>query len=97
AFYRGELAERMVAHSRAHGGCLSMEDLASHQCDWVEPIGIDYRGYRVHEIPPNGQGIACLMALGMLENFDMAALPPESPESLHLQVEAMKLAFADAS
>lgn len=97
AFYRGELAERMVAHSRAHGGCLAMEDLASHQCDWVEPIGIDYRGYRVHEIPPNGQGIACLMALGMLENFDMAALPPESPESLHLQVEAMKLAFADAS
>jgi gamma-glutamyltranspeptidase/glutathione hydrolase len=62
----------------------------------VEPIAIDYRGYSVHEIPPNGQGIACLMALGMLESFDMAALPPESPQSLHLQAEAMKLAFADA-
>jgi gamma-glutamyltranspeptidase/glutathione hydrolase len=96
SFYRGELAERMVAHSQAHGGALSMDDLASHQSDWCEPIAIDYRGYRVHEIPPNGQGIACLMALGMLETFDMAALPPESPQSLHLQAEAMKLAFADA-
>jgi gamma-glutamyltranspeptidase/glutathione hydrolase len=96
AFYRGELAERMVAHSRENGGALSMDDLASHRADWVEPISIDYRGYRVHEIPPNGQGIACLMALGMLERFDMGALPPESPESLHLQIEAMKLAFADA-
>jgi gamma-glutamyltranspeptidase / glutathione hydrolase len=95
AFYRGELAERMVAHSHENGGVLSMEDLASHSADWVDPISIDYRGYRVHEIPPNGQGIACLMALGMLENFDMGALAPESPESLHLQVEAMKLAFAD--
>jgi gamma-glutamyltranspeptidase/glutathione hydrolase len=95
AFYRGELAERMVAHSRENGGALSMEDLASHSADWVDPISIDYRGYRVHEIPPNGQGIATLMALGMLENFDMGALAPESPESLHLQVEAMKLAFAD--
>jgi gamma-glutamyltranspeptidase / glutathione hydrolase len=96
AFYRGELAERMVAHSRENGGVLSMEDLASHQSDWVAPIAIDYRGYQVHEIPPNGWGIACLMALGMLENFDMASLAPESPQSLHLQVEAMKLAFADA-
>jgi gamma-glutamyltranspeptidase/glutathione hydrolase len=73
-----------------------MEDLASHQADWVTPVSIDYRGYQVHEIPPNGWGIACLMALGMLENFDMASLAPESPQSLHLQVEAMKLAFADA-
>jgi gamma-glutamyltranspeptidase/glutathione hydrolase len=96
AFYRGELAERMVAHSQANGGVLSMEDLAAHQADWVDPISIDYRGYRVHEIPPNGQGIACLMALGMLETFDMASHDPESPQSLHLQVEAMKLAFADA-
>jgi len=96
AYYRGELAEAMVAHSRAHGGVMSMDDLAAHQCDWVEPIGIDYRGYTVHEIPPNGQGIACLMTLGMLENFDMASLPMESQESLHLQIEAMKLAFADA-
>lgn len=96
AFYRGELAEALVAHSKANGGVMSMDDLAAHRCDWVEPIGIDYRGYTVHEIPPNGQGIACLMTLGMLENFDMASLPPESAESLHLQIEAMKLAFADA-
>lgn len=95
AFYRGELAEKMVAHCRAQGGAMTLDDLASHTLDWVEPIDIDYRGYRVHEIPPNGQGIACLIALGILENFDMAALAPESPESLHLQIEAMKLAFAD--
>jgi gamma-glutamyltranspeptidase/glutathione hydrolase len=96
SFYRGELAERMVAHASAHGGAMSLDDLASHESEWVDPIAIDYRGYRVHEIPPNGQGIACLMALGMLENFDMAALAPESAQSLHLQAEAMKLAFADA-
>ncbi len=96
AFYRGELAEAMVAHCRANGGAMTLEDLAAHQADWVEPINIDYRGYQVHEIPPSGQGIACLMTLGILENFDMGSLDPESPESLHLQVEAMKLAFADA-
>ncbi len=96
AFYRGELAERMVAHSKANGGALAMEDLAGHQADWVTPIAIDYRGYQVYEIPPNGWGIACLMALGILENFDMASLAPESSQSLHLQLEAMKLAFADA-
>ncbi|RPI46233.1 MAG: gamma-glutamyltransferase [Betaproteobacteria bacterium] len=96
AFYRGELAEKMIAHCGANGGAMTLDDLASHQADWVEPIDIDYRGYRVHEIPPNGQGIACLMTLGILENFDMGSLAPESPESLHLQIEAMKLAFADA-
>ncbi|MCC6532688.1 MAG: gamma-glutamyltransferase family protein [Burkholderiales bacterium] len=96
SFYRGELAERMIAHCREHGGAMTLEDLARHSLDWVEPIHIDYRGYRIHEIPPNGQGIACLMALGMLEQFDMASLAPESAHSLHLQIEAMKLAFADA-
>jgi gamma-glutamyltranspeptidase/glutathione hydrolase len=95
AFYRGELAERIVAHSRAHGGAMSMDDLASHTLDWVEPIKLNYRGYDIHEIPPNGQGIGCLMALGILENFEIAAHSPESAESLHLQIEAMKLAFAD--
>ncbi len=96
SFYRGELAETMVASCRALGGAMTLDDLASHTPDWVDPIDIDYRGYRVHEIPPNGQGIACLMTLGILESFDMASLAPESPESLHLQIEAMKLAFADA-
>jgi gamma-glutamyltranspeptidase/glutathione hydrolase len=95
SYYRGELAEAMVAHSQAHGGAHALDDFASHACDWVEPIGIDYRGWTVHEIPPNGQGIAALMALGILESFDLGALDADSPESLHLQIEAMKLAFAD--
>lgn len=95
AFYRGELAEKIFAFSKQHGAALALEDLATHSNDWVDPIGIDYRGYRLHEIPPNGQGIAALVALGILENFDMAALPVDSVESQHLQIEAMKLAFAD--
>jgi gamma-glutamyltranspeptidase/glutathione hydrolase len=95
AFYRGELAEAIVACARQCGGALTLEDLAAHTNEWVEPVGVDYRGFRLHEIPPNGQGIATLMALGMLERFDMAALPVDSVESLHLQIEAMKLAFAD--
>src|SRR5512146_731541 len=95
AFYKGDLAEKIAAFSKQHGAALMPDDLASHANDWVEPIGLDYRGYTLHEIPPNGQGIAALMALGILENFDVAALPVDSPDSLHLQIEAMKLAFAD--
>ncbi|MFN7087438.1 MAG: gamma-glutamyltransferase [Burkholderiales bacterium] len=95
AFYKGELAEKIAAYSKECGAALALDDLAAHRNDWVEPIAIDYRGYTVHEIPPNGQGIATLMALGILENFDMAALPVDSVDSLHLQIEAMKLAFAD--
>ena len=96
SFYRGKLAHRMAEASRNAGGAHTVDDFASHRCDWVEPIGIDYRGYRLHEIPPNGQGIVALMALGMLRHFDLASLPPDSADSLHLQIEAMKLAFADA-
>lgn len=95
AFYQGELAEKIVAFSTQHGAALAREDLAAHSNDWVEPIGIDYRGYRLHEIPPNGQGIAALIALGILENFDMSELAVDSAECQHLQIEAMKLAFAD--
>ncbi len=95
SFYRGDLAEKMVAHSSQYGGAMTLEDLASHRVDWVEPLGQDYRGYRLHEIPPNGQGIAALVALGILENLDMAGLPVDSADSLHAQIEAMKLAFAD--
>jgi gamma-glutamyltranspeptidase/glutathione hydrolase len=95
AFYRGELAEAIAAHARQCGGALTAEDLAAHANEWVTPIGIDYKGFRLHEIPPNGQGIAALQALGILEEFDLAALPVDSAESLHLQIEAMKLAFAD--
>src|SRR5450631_3275077 len=95
AFYKGELAEKMVAHSKQYGGAMTMDDLASHTLDWVEPLGQSYRGYTLHEIPPNGQGIGALISLGLLENFDMAALPVDSADSLHVQLEAMKLAFAD--
>jgi gamma-glutamyltranspeptidase/glutathione hydrolase len=95
-FYHGELAQAMVAHSDAHGGAHTLADYAAHTCDWVTPLAFDYRGYTVHEIPPNGQGIAALMALGILENFDLAALPVDSVASYHLQIEAMKLAFADS-
>jgi gamma-glutamyltranspeptidase/glutathione hydrolase len=96
AFYRGALAEAMVAHAREHGGGHTMDDFTRHAVDWVTPLAVDYRGYTVHELPPNGQGIAALMALGMLRNFELGKLAPDGPESQHLQVEAMKLAFADA-
>ena len=96
AFYDGELADRMAAHAAANGGALTRADLAAHANDWVGTITQDYRGYTVHEIPPNGQGIVCLMALGMLSHFDVAKLPVDSPDSVHLQIEAVKLAFADA-
>ena len=74
---------------------MTAADLAAHTVDWVEPVSHAYRGIRLHEIPPNGQGIAALMALAILEHFDLSALAPDSPESVHLQIEAMKLAFAD--
>ena len=95
AFYKGDLAETIAAFSKQCGAALTLDDLAAHANDWVEPIGIDYRGYTLHEIPPNGQGIAALIALGILENFDMTKFPVDSVDSLHLQIEAMKLAFAD--
>lgn len=96
AFYRGDLAARMAAHSDANGGAMATSDLAAHRVEWVDTIDVDYRGYTVHEIPPNGQGIVALAALGILTNFDMASLPTDSAESVHLQIEAVKLAFADA-
>lgn len=95
AFYHGDLAEKIAAFAKLHNAALTAADLAAHCNDWVAPIGIDYRGYTLHEIPPNGQGIAALMALGILENFDVAEMPVDSPDSLHLKIEAMKLAFAD--
>lgn len=96
AIYRGGLAEKLVAHSTAHGGAMTAADLAAHRSDWVDPIGVGYRGYTVHELPPNGQGVAALIALGILECFDLAGVQPDSADSLHLQIEAVKLAFADA-
>ena len=95
SFYRGALAAKIAAFSAACGGALAAEDLAAHRADWVEPVSQNYRGHALHEIPPNGQGIAALIALGILEHFDLGSLPPDSADSFHLQIEAMKLAFAD--
>jgi len=96
SFYRGKLAERIALASQADEGAHTLDDFAAHRCDWVEPISIEYRGYRLHEMPPNGQGIVALMSLGILRQFDLAAMPVDGADSVHLQIEAMKLAFADA-
>ena len=95
AFYRGEIAERIVDFSAATGGHLTADDLLAHTSTWVEPISTNYRGYDVWEIPPNGQGLAALIALNILEGFDLPALPRNTTEAFHIQIEAMKLAFAD--
>ena len=95
AFYTGSLAATMVEFSIRTGGHLSADDFADHRADWVEPISVPYRGCEVWEIPPNGQGIAALMGLSMLEGFDLARHPHVSEENWHLEMEAMKLAFAD--
>ncbi|MDH5339051.1 MAG: gamma-glutamyltransferase family protein [Rubrivivax sp.] len=94
-FYSGETAERLAAHSAAHDGGMALLDLRNYAPQWVTPIGKDFGGHTLHEIPPNGQGIAALMALGMLQYHDLARYPVDSVEAQHLQIEAMKLAFAD--
>ena len=96
AFYKGELAAKLEAHAKANGGVMKASDLAAHKSDWVDTLTMDYRGYTLHELPPNGQGIVALIALGILENFDLASHPVDSADSVHLQIEAVKLAFADA-
>jgi gamma-glutamyltranspeptidase/glutathione hydrolase len=96
AFYTGELAAKIVASARAGGGALTAEDLAGHQPEWVAPIAVDYAGVRLHEIPPNGQGLAALIALGLLRRLDLSRHRPESADGVHLQIEAMKIAFAEA-
>jgi gamma-glutamyltranspeptidase/glutathione hydrolase len=95
AFYAGEIAETLARQAAAQGGSMTVADLAAYQPEWVTPIGQDYRGHRLHEIPPNGQGIAALIALGLLQHFDVAAHGVDSVAAQHLQIEAMKLAFAD--
>ncbi|MGE0753258.1 MAG: gamma-glutamyltransferase family protein [Variibacter sp.] len=95
AFYRGELADKIAAFAAEHGACMTREDLAAHRNDWSGTLSQDFRESALHEIPPNGQGIAALMALGILQHTEIAACGPDSAESWHLQIEAMKLAFAD--
>jgi gamma-glutamyltranspeptidase/glutathione hydrolase len=95
AYYRGELAQKLARHAGENGGSMTESDLAGYQPEWVTPIRKDFAGHTVHEIPPNGQGIAAQMALGMLESLDIGRYPVDSVQSQHLQIEAMKLAFAD--
>ena len=95
AFYEGELASRMDAYFRRVGSALRKQDLAAHRSEWVEPISTSYRGVEVYELPPNGQGLAALEMLNVLEGYDLAAMGHNSAEYLHVQVEAKKLAFAD--
>ena len=96
AFYRGEIAEAIESVIRQAGGCLTVDDLAAHTSTWETPISVTYGGYRVYECPPNGQGIAALLALNLLEGYDLESLDPLSADRLHLEIEAMRLAFADA-
>ena len=96
AFYRGPIAEKIEAHARKHDAAMRASDFAAHKSDWVTPLKMDYRGYTLHEIPPNGQGIVALIALGILEHFDLRSHPVDGADSIHLQIEATKLAFADA-
>ncbi len=95
AFYGGEIAHAIEKFSSANNGSLKASDFAAYQPEWVKPIGKNYRGYTLHEIPPNGQGIAALIALGVLDKFDLGSLAVDGVDSQHLQIEAMKLAFAD--
>jgi len=95
AFYQGEIARTIAAYMKKNGGFLAFEDLARHKSEWVEPVSVNYRGYDVWELPPNGQGIAALQMLNLLEGFDFSTIPFGSADHLHLFVEAKKLAFAD--
>ena len=95
AFYGGEIARAIEKFSSQNGGSITAKDFENFKPEWVKPIAKDYRGYTLHEIPPNGQGISALIALGILDKFDLASLPVDGVDSQHLQIEAMKLAFAD--
>jgi gamma-glutamyltranspeptidase/glutathione hydrolase len=95
AFYKGDIAKLILECSRQHGGTLTVDDLATFSSEWVEPISTTYRGWTVYEIPPNGQGIAALMMLNILENFPLAGYQHNSAKALHVMIEAKKLAYAD--
>ena len=96
AFYNGDIAAKMAAFIQEQGGCMETDDLSSHTSDWEEPISIDYRGVKCWECPPNGQGVAALEALNIIEGFDIAAMGAQTPDTYHHLIEAMRLAFADA-
>jgi gamma-glutamyltranspeptidase / glutathione hydrolase len=95
AFYKGEMARVMVDYMKEQGGFLSLRDLADHRSEWIEPVSTNYRGYDVWELPPNGQGIAALQILNILEQYDLAAMGFGSEDYMHLFTEAKKLAYED--
>ena len=95
AFYKGEIADKIDAFMRANGGFLQKADFEKHTSTWVEPVSTNYRGYDVFELPPNGQGIAALQILNILEGFDLRAMGRNSAETLHAMIEAKKIAWAD--
>lgn len=96
SFYQGELARKIADHAAHTNGFITTDDLEQHEHDWPGTLSLNYHGHRLHEIPPNGQGIAALIALGILSNFDLRKFDVDSADCVHLQIEAMKLAFADA-
>ena len=96
SFYHGRLAEQIITHSDAENGALSRDDLASHECTWVTPLRQAFGGVELNEIPPNGQGLAALIALGILDRLGASGMDPDSVECVHLQIEAMKLAIVTA-
>ena len=93
AFYRGEFAEKIAQCVGKYNGFLAEEDLAAYEAEWVEPIHVNYKGYDIWEIPPNGQGIVALMALNILKEFDFST--KDSVDTYHKQIEAVKLAYVD--
>lgn len=95
AYYRGEITAAIDAFMRAHGGWLRQTDFEQHRSTWVEPVSVNYRGYEVYELPPNGQGIAALQMLNLLEGFDLRTMGFQSADAFHVMIEAKKLAFED--
>ncbi|HLW93470.1 MAG TPA: gamma-glutamyltransferase, partial [Roseiarcus sp.] len=94
-FYRGAIAKQIVDHGRRHGAAMTLDDLARHEPEWVQTLAQPYAGEIVHELPPNGQGVATLVALGVLEAIGKKGSSADDPRETHLAIEAMKLAFAD--
>jgi gamma-glutamyltranspeptidase/glutathione hydrolase len=95
AFYKGEIARAIADYCQNNGGFITMEDLGAQKSEWVDPVSTNYRGYTVYEMPPNGQGITALIALNILEGFDLAALRSRPERYYHTLIEAIKIAFAD--
>lgn len=95
AFYKGDIAKMILAVSEVNGGAMAAADLAEYQAEWVTPISTEYRGWKIYELPPNGQGIAALEMLNILERFPLPGMKPDSAEAFHLKIEAQKLAYQD--